>query len=263
MEGQPPADARVEPYFKAFEVKSVEGSTFRGSFYDTEFSDGRINREWGAIRFAFVTADNSGEYHHSGTLRAGRIEGMSHSIGRKFLNAWTAERERTTTVDARVGAVYAAARGSWRGTLQYRDYSNDRRVTLPTTLDARPSPDGGSLALAFRYDEGNGRTETGSDILTLDRASNTLLWESGGGKSRSEYAVAGLDEFDAARGGRLLLTGPAVENDVTVEARLTMTLDRASLKILKETRPPGGEFQFRNEYTFSRADPTAPAAAAK
>jgi hypothetical protein len=32
---------------------------------------------------------------------------------------------------------YGSIAGQWVGSLEYRDYSNDRRVTLPTTLTAQ------------------------------------------------------------------------------------------------------------------------------
>jgi hypothetical protein len=79
-------------YFKEFVVTAIQGKTFTGSFYGAEITQGRLNTDWGAVRFAFVTADNSGPYNHSGVLKAGRIEGLTNSTGREFLAYWSAEK---------------------------------------------------------------------------------------------------------------------------------------------------------------------------
>ncbi|HLL47498.1 MAG TPA: hypothetical protein VK399_12360 [Longimicrobiaceae bacterium] len=78
-------------YFQSFVVRSVEGSTFRGTFYGSELQNGSINTDWGAVRFAFTTQDGSGVYHHTGVLRDGALEGTSHSLGRRFLAVWSAK----------------------------------------------------------------------------------------------------------------------------------------------------------------------------
>jgi hypothetical protein len=80
------------PYFKEFVVTAVQGKTFTGNFYGTEITQGRLNTDWGAVRFSFVTADNSGPYNHSGVLKAGKIEGLTNSTGREFLAYWTADK---------------------------------------------------------------------------------------------------------------------------------------------------------------------------
>ena len=85
---RPTPDA--EPYLQQFVVSSVQGNGFEGAFYGTPVTEGRLNVDWGAVRFAFVTADGSGPYHHSGVLLDGRLEGTTHSLGRDFLAYWTA-----------------------------------------------------------------------------------------------------------------------------------------------------------------------------
>lgn len=81
-----------EAYYQEFVVESVEGRSFSGTFYGTAIEDARLNTDWGAVRFAFVTRDNSGAYHHSGVLRGDRLEGLTHSLGRDFLAVWSAVR---------------------------------------------------------------------------------------------------------------------------------------------------------------------------
>lgn len=86
----PGADASEQP----FVVTAVSGSAFEGSFHGTAIESARVNRQWGDLRFAFVTRDDSGAYHTSGVLRDDRLEGTTHAIGRDVLSVWTAERAR-------------------------------------------------------------------------------------------------------------------------------------------------------------------------
>jgi hypothetical protein len=85
-------EPNAEPYYKDFIVKAVEGNTFSGTFYGTDFVGGHLNTDWGVVHFAFVTEDKSGPYNHSGSLRDGKLQGLTHSVGRKFLSVWTAEK---------------------------------------------------------------------------------------------------------------------------------------------------------------------------
>ena len=79
-------------YYQEFVVNAVNGKSFTGTFYGAPITQGRINTDWGALRFAFVTSDQSGPYNHSGVLRNNRIEGMTNATGRDFLAYWSAER---------------------------------------------------------------------------------------------------------------------------------------------------------------------------
>ena len=78
--------------YQVFVVESVEGKTFTGTFYGSEISEARLNTDWGAVYFSFVTADGSGPYLHSGVLRGGMLEGLTNSTGRDFLSVWTGQR---------------------------------------------------------------------------------------------------------------------------------------------------------------------------
>lgn len=75
-----------------FVVTQVASGSLAGSFYRSEVEDGRINTDWGAVHFAFVTRDDSGVYHTSGVLRDGVLTGTTHSLGRGFLAVWSATR---------------------------------------------------------------------------------------------------------------------------------------------------------------------------
>ena len=79
-------------YFQSFVVSSINGKKISGTFYGAPLDNGMLNTEWGVIHFAFETQDQSGPYHHSGTLRMNEIEGLTRSTGRDFLSRWTATK---------------------------------------------------------------------------------------------------------------------------------------------------------------------------
>jgi hypothetical protein len=89
-------DLRPKPndpaYFQEFVVTSVNGKTFTGTFYGAPIEQARINTDWGTIRIAFVTADQSGPYNHSANLIGNRLEGLTNSTGRDFLSYWSAAK---------------------------------------------------------------------------------------------------------------------------------------------------------------------------
>ena len=84
----PDADA----YFQEFVISEVDGTSFQGTFYGSEVTQGRINADWGAIHFAFVTSDGSGQYNTSGVFDGRTIRGTTHSLGRGFISVWSGER---------------------------------------------------------------------------------------------------------------------------------------------------------------------------
>jgi hypothetical protein len=43
-----------EPYLKNFVVKILDNIDFKGSFYDTEFNNGKLNLNWDSIFFLFT-----------------------------------------------------------------------------------------------------------------------------------------------------------------------------------------------------------------
>jgi hypothetical protein len=79
-------------YFQEFVVSSVKGKSFTGTFYGAPIEQARINTDWGVIRIAFVTSDQSGPYNHSAALIGSRLEGLTNSTGRDFLSYWSATK---------------------------------------------------------------------------------------------------------------------------------------------------------------------------
>jgi hypothetical protein len=82
-------------YYAEMTIKSVDGDRITGTFYDSPMEKGRITRDWGTVRFAFVTRDGGGGvYNHSGEFVDGRlIRGLSHALDRDFVAVWTADRK--------------------------------------------------------------------------------------------------------------------------------------------------------------------------
>ena len=87
---RPTPDA--EPYYTQFVVEEVKGTGFKGTFYGTKIENGRLNRDWGAVYFAFTTRDGGTVYNSAGRLTDGRLEGTTNAVERAFLSVWTAER---------------------------------------------------------------------------------------------------------------------------------------------------------------------------
>ena len=144
----------------------------------------------------------------------------------------------------------AALAGNWTGTLEYRDYRSDRRVTLPTTLAV--SGDGINVLLfSYVYDDGPGKTVRSTDRITIDPVARTYRIQNGDGTYDATFAASGLAEFGPAS-HTVVLTGKGEENGVAVDLRTTLTLDGGSLTMLRESKKPGEDWLFRNQYRLTR-----------
>src|SRR5689334_6515706 len=84
----------------------------------------------------------------------------------------------------------AALTGSWTGTLEYRDYRSDKRVTLPTTLVVS-SPAAGALTFAYVYDDGPGKTVTSQERITIDAGKSTYRIQNADGTYDATFAATG------------------------------------------------------------------------
>ena len=151
--------------------------------------------------------------------------------------------------------IYSALAGAWVGSLEYRDYSSNARVALPTILDVRKSKDSPSLVLHYIYDDGPTKVVQDSETVIIDPAAATYVTVSADGKATDRDVLAGADAFLKARQGRLVRSGKGIENGKSVDVRTTLTVSPRSLTILKETRPLGGTFQFRDQYNLVRVGP--------
>jgi hypothetical protein len=148
----------------------------------------------------------------------------------------------------------AAMVGVWTGTLEYRDYQSDGRVTLPTWLTIKR--EGSGLQFDYVYDDGPTKVVRESTRVTIDLAAKSYRVVSDPAKAPDLYAIAGIELLKQGR-GTLTLSGSGIDNDAPAEIRTTLRVGRNLLKIDRETRLPGEEFKFRHGYTFVRATPPA------
>jgi hypothetical protein len=128
--------------------------------------------------------------------------------------------------------------GNWEGTLEYQDYSQNKRVKLKTYLTIAPAPDGNSAEFQTVYDD-FGRIIKNKQIYRIDPAAKT--YSAGDSKYRIESVEA----------GKIVLSGSGQDGETVEPIRQTITFDAGSLSFLKETRTP---WQFRNQMIFRRSN---------
>lgn len=126
-------------------------------------------------------------------------------------------------------AIYRAFVGDWKGTLEYRDYGTDKRVTLTTKTTFRVTDNDTTLTeRAAYYDE---RVDTTRIVLET----TTGNWVEDG---QFRYFVTGLPSFEA-NGGTLVLIGEATDDGKPSQVRQTVTVTSSELTLLREVRPKG------------------------
>jgi hypothetical protein len=146
-------------------------------------------------------------------------------------------------VDA-AAAITAALAGNWAGTLDYRDYGNDGRVTLPTVMTAT------GLAIAWTFDDGPGKTVRSAErwAFTPDGKSLTISHE----KSSETMAITELRR--GANGSiTLVADGRGEENGRKVMVREILTRDGAVLRLTRMSRSAGQPFIMRHSYQLRPA----------
>jgi hypothetical protein len=141
--------------------------------------------------------------------------------------------------------------GSWRGTLEYRDYRDPaKRVTLPTLLHVTGRIDSAGARLHFVYDDGPGKTVVEDDRLQLDERLPDARWRSGTDHVQ-RYMVQSRSSTGNSR--TVVLEGEGSDDNRPATIRETMTAGASTLRILKEVRF-GTAFEFRHEYRFTRTE---------
>ena len=187
-----------------------------------------MNRSWVPFVLAFAAWLATGNYSQAQM----RVGGSAPSID--------------------TGQVYQACAGQWAGTLEYRDFQSDERVSLPTNLVADIAPDGKSLRLTYIYDDGPGKIVRESSTFVLDSEKRSATITSERTKSDERLAISSIDQ--ASRTGRttLNLSGTGEENKKKVDVRSSLVCGPNSLSWLRETRLPGQDFAFRDKYSFTR-----------
>lgn len=135
----------------------------------------------------------------------------------------------------------SALTGDWTGTLDYRDYGDDDRVALPTSMKS----DG--RRLAFTFDDGPGKTVQSAETWERDEAGKTVRISSG---SQEPGLWTVVEARRAADGSSItiVLDGATTENGRELIARKIVTRDGGRLRITTQTRAVGAPFLMRNSY---------------
>jgi hypothetical protein len=128
--------------------------------------------------------------------------------------------------------------GNWAGTLEYQDYSADKRVKLNTHLTITPSADGNSAEITTVYD----------DFGTIMKSTGTQKIDAG-----AQRFIEGDDSYqiDSIANGKIVLLGQGQDGERIEPLRRTITFDENTIVILKETRTP---WQFRNRLSLRRTN---------
>jgi hypothetical protein len=152
------------------------------------------------------------------------------------------------TAQAVAPQAFDAFAGNWSGALEYKDYKGGGRVKVPVKLEVKAS-DASTANWYFNYDD------FGKTVISDE----THSWKSGkyvvktkGKLEVQEYTSKDFDALVKSGIGKAILTGTETEVGRKVEVRRTITLEKTGLTTLKETRVPGGTFEFRNQSTYSR-----------
>lgn len=140
------------------------------------------------------------------------------------------------TIPAKSQTFFQQIAGNWEGTLEYLDYSENKRVKLKTYLTITPSSDGNSAEIQTVYDD-FGRIIKSSETYKIDSAAKKYS------AGEFEYKIDSIEE------GKIVLLGEGQDGEKVEPIRETITFDKDSLEFLKETRTP---WQFRNQMNFKR-----------
>ena len=137
--------------------------------------------------------------------------------------------------------VAKALAGAWTGTIDYRDYSKDTRVTLPTLMQS----DGNELSWIF--DDGPGKTVRSAEKWAFDPAGRTLTITSGKNVPDQWHVAEARISADGSS-LTIVLDGSSEERGRKVIARKILTRDGNRVRITKQTRVAGEPFLMRQSY---------------
>lgn len=132
---------------------------------------------------------------------------------------------------------FKAVEGKWQGTLEYQDYTSNKRVTMTTLLTFKTSADGNSAETFILYDD-FGKVYKSNGKERIDVAAKKYF------DGDTEFAIESIED------GKIVLIGKTQDGNTVEPTRKTITFTKDTLTILKETRTP---WTFRHVYTFKRA----------
>lgn len=132
--------------------------------------------------------------------------------------------------------LFRSIAGKWKGTLEYSDYTSEKRVTMNVLITIEPSPDGTLAKVATLYDDFGQVYRTESEER-IDAAAKKFF------EDKYEFSI------ESSEPGKVILLGQTQDGNTIERTRKTITYSADSLSILKETRDP---WQFRNQYKLNR-----------
>ena len=142
----------------------------------------------------------------------------------------------TLNAAAQTDSYFQTVAGRWQGTLEYQDYTSNKRVTMKTIITIEPSSDGRSATVSTIYD----------DFGKIYRSKGTETIEVAAAKFNddgTEFSIASI------AAGKIVLLGKTKDGNSVEPTRKTITYNKDTLTILKETRTP---WMFRNVYKLKR-----------
>lgn len=131
---------------------------------------------------------------------------------------------------------FQTVEGKWQGTLEYQDYTSDKRVTMNTIITFKPAADNNSAETYTIYDD-FGKIYKSNGKERIDVAAKKFF------DGETEFSV------ESNEPGKLVLIGKTQDGNTVEPTRKTITYTNDSLTILKETRTP---WAFRHVYTFKK-----------
>ncbi|MBX7056408.1 MAG: S41 family peptidase [Pyrinomonadaceae bacterium] len=143
----------------------------------------------------------------------------------------------TFCVAAQTESYFQTVAGRWQGTLEYQDYTSNKRVTMKTIITIEPAADGRSATVSTTYD----------DFGKIYRSKSTEAIDTAASKFTDDGTVFSIA---SNADGRIVLLGSTQDGNTVEPTRKTITFTKDTLTILKETRSP---WTFRNVYTLKRA----------
>jgi len=146
----------------------------------------------------------------------------------------------TFSVAAQTESYFQTVAGRWQGTLEYQDYTSNKRVTMKTIITIEPAADGRSAAVSTIYDD-FGKIYRSKSTEAIDTAASKFTDDG------TVFSIASIAD------GRIVLLGSTQDGNTVEPTRKTITFTKDTLTIIKETRSP---WTFRNAYTLKRAADT-------
>jgi hypothetical protein len=157
--------------------------------------------------------------------------------------AFEVAKEPAAAEPASLGTIIA---GRWSGTLNYRDYGNDRRAVLPTLLAADANG-----ALAFTFDDGPGKAVDSREAWSIDATRRVLTI--GGSSAAETFDIVEYRSNGRADDATLVAYGMGRDNDRPVQVRIVLTRRGDQLTITRLTQQPGEPFLLRDAYRMKKA----------